>query len=417
MTNEKIEKALLYFKAAVSAIENGVLILNEVLGEDCAVLDFAAYRRTKLRVITPSSTETKTPDAGTSDDKDEEAFFNFTEKEIAKMPKFIKNQMKLKGGNVAHIRKKPNGTFEIRYRRNGLDISVSSKTLSLAKERFIERLNQLNTDGTSKTVLFSDFACTWLNVVKRPHVGDRTIDSYERTLKNYVFPAFGSVQLRNVRPLDVQKLLSDMLDAGNGRTAGMIYTLLKPIFDFAVAEEVIARSPMALIKKPKHEVKHGCALTLEEEKALTVRLLSSDSPLRWAFLFLLYTGIRRSELPSAELSPSWVTVVTAKTRKGENKKTRRIPVSPMLQPLLSEMTKERLSCNIDTLTHDFPKFAPGHHLHDLRHTFITRCQECGIPREVVSLWAGHKADNTMTSNVYTHFSDAFQLSEIEKLTY
>ena len=417
MKHEKIEQALLYFKAAVSAIENGVLILNEVLGENCAIEDFAAYRRTQLRVITSSCTQKTTPDVGTSSDENEEAFLHFTEKEIAKMPRFIKNQMKLKGGTVAHIRKKPNGTFEIRYRRAGLDISVSSKTLSLAKERFIERLNQLNTEGTSKNVLFSEFACTWMDVVKRPHVGERTIDSYERILKNYVFPTFGNVQLRNVRPFDVQKLLSDMLEAGNGRTAEMIFTLLKPIFDFAVAEEVIARSPMALIKKPKHEVKHGCALTLEEEKALTVRLLSSDSPLRWAFLFLLFTGIRRSELPSAEISDAWVTVVTAKTRKGENKKKRRIPVSPKLRPFLADMTKANLSCSIDALTHDFPKFAPGHHLHDLRHTFITRCQECGIPREVVSLWAGHKADNTMTSNVYTHFSDAFQLAEIEKLTY
>ena len=252
MKHEQIEQAPLHFKAAVSAIEDGVLILNEVLGGACAALDFAAYRRTMLRVITPSDTQKTTPDVGTSDEEDETAFYNFTEKEIQKMPRFIRNQMKLKGGTVAHIRKKTNGTFEIRYRRNGFDISISSKTLSLAKERFIERLNSLRTDGTSKTVLFSDFANTWLNVVKRPHVGDRTIDSYERTLKNYVFPAFGDAQLRNVRPLDVQKLLSDMLDAGNGRTAGMIFTLLKPIFDFAVAEEVISRSPMALIKKPKH---------------------------------------------------------------------------------------------------------------------------------------------------------------------
>ena len=71
----------------------------------------------------------------------------------------------------------------------------------------------------------------------------------------------------------------------------------------------------------------------------------------------------------------------------------------------------------DKLTQRFPDFAPGHHLHELRHTFITRAQECGIPRELVSLWAGHKADNTMTSNVYTHFSDEFQLQEIQKFDY
>ena len=59
----------------------------------------------------------------------------------------------------------------------------------------------------------------------------------------------------------------------------------------------------------------------------------------------------------------------------------------------------------------------NHHLHDLRHTFITRAQECGIRREIVSLWAGHKADNTMTSNVYTHFSREYQKAEIMKFDY
>ena len=54
MKQEKIEQALLHFKAAASAIEDGVLILNEVLGDSAAVEDFAAYRRTQLRVLTPS---------------------------------------------------------------------------------------------------------------------------------------------------------------------------------------------------------------------------------------------------------------------------------------------------------------------------------------------------------------------------
>lgn len=31
------------------------------------------------------------------------------------------------------------------------------------------------------------------------------------------------------------------------------------------------------------------------------------------------------------------------------------------------------------------KLFPPHNLHDLRHTSITRCRECGVPREIVSV--------------------------------
>ena len=72
---------------------------------------------------------------------------------------------------------------------------------------------------------------------------------------------------------------------------------------------------------------------------------------------------------------------------------------------------------MNRLGRTFKEWLPAHHLHELRHTFITRAQECGIAREVVSLWAGHKADNTMTTNVYTHFSEEFQLQEIKKFDY
>lgn len=357
------------------------------------------------------------PDVGTSGNDSEKALLKFTQKEISRMPKFVRTQYKLKGGTFAHIRRKENGTFEIRYRRSGINLSVSSKNLECAKERFIEKLNALSTCADNKNVTFADFACTWLDVVKRPHVQSKTLEDYDRILKNYINPHIGNVAIKNVRPMELQKIISEQLENGNGRTATMIYTVLKPVFDFAVGEELVSRSPMALIKKPKYEVRHGCALSLEEERAFVKRLTSSDSPLRFAFLFYLYTGIRRSELPTADISEKWIVVVTAKARKGETKKKRKIPVSPMLRPHLRQMTKQRLNQDLATLTHEFPKFAPGHHLHDLRHTFITRCQECGIPREVVSLWAGHKADNTMTSNVYTHFSEEFQLKEAEKLTY
>lgn len=347
----------------------------------------------------------------------ETVFLEFTKKELSKMPKFFQTIYKLKGGKAAHIRQKENGTYEIRYRRNGINLSVSSKNLSDAKERFIQALCTAKTDILNDKAFFGQYAMQWLEVVKKPQVKENTYSDYLLMFKAHIFPKFGKMRLRDVKPLDVQKLINGLYDKKTFRIAEKVYILLNALFAFAVSEDLIAKSPMALIRKPKYETKHGQAFTIEEERAFVEKCLSSNYPYRYALIFLLFTGIRRSELNSVQISSQWVTVITSKTRKGVAEKSRKIPISPMLRPFLPFMTKEALTQKLDTLTRGFSKLVPGRHLHELRHTFITRCQECGISRELTSLWAGHKADNTMTSNVYTHFSEEFQIGEIQKLRY
>ena len=333
------------------------------------------------------------------------------------MPKFFRNVYKLKGGKTAHIRQKENGTFEIRYRRDGFNISVSSKNLGEAKERFIQALCEAKTETMNDKTFFGQYAMQWLDVVKKPQIKENTWKNYLWTLQTYVFPKFGKMRLRDIKPIDVQKLLNGLEEKGIQRGSTNVYSILKPIFEFAVAEDLLVKNPMALIRKPKYETKHGEALTVEEERTFVEKCIASNFSCRYAYILLVFTGIRRSELPSVEISSQWVTVITSKGRKGEAPKKRKIPVSPMLKPFLPFMTKENLTINEVTLSKSISKLAEGHHLHELRHTFITRCQECGISRELTSLWAGHKADNSMTSNVYTHFSEEFQLGEIQKLRY
>ncbi len=347
----------------------------------------------------------------------ETVFLEFTKKELSKMPRFFRTIYKLKGGKAAHIRQRENGTYEIRYRRDGINLSVSAKVLEVAKERFIQALASAKAETFNDRVTFEQFATQWLEVVKKPQIKPNTWETYSWTLKTYVFPRFGKLRLKDIKPTDVQKLLNALEAKNITRGAQGVYVLLKPIFEFAVAEELIPRTPMRLIQKPKFEVKHGQAFSVEEERAFVEKCMASDCPYRYYLILLLFTGIRRSELYSAEISSQWIIVTTSKARKGESEKKRRIPVSPMLKPFLLFLKMEGLPSDPDNLSRSFKKFAPQRHLHELRHTFITRCQECGVSRELTSLWAGHKADNTMTSNVYTHFSEEYQLGEIKKLRY
>lgn len=73
--------------------------------------------------------------------------------------------------------------------------------------------------------------------------------------------------------------------------------------------------------------------------------------------------------------------------------------------------------NVNSLQSAMKRLFPEHHSHELRHTFISRCKESGVPSEVVSIWAGHSLSGTITTTVYTHYSDEFYLKEAEKVDY
>ena len=60
---------------------------------------------------------------------------------------------------------------------------------------------------------------------------------------------------------------------------------------------------------------------------------------------------------------------------------------------------------------DLPKFT----IHELRHTFISRCHEKGIDEIVVQKWVGHAIGSAMTKAVYTHIASDTEKSYIAKM--
>lgn len=197
-----------------------------------------------------------------------------------------------------------------------------------------------------------------------------------------------------------------------------LYGILSQIFKAAQNDRIIPASPMASIQRPTYEADEVVPLTRNEEKYLIETLFRVEHPCRYAIVFLLYTGMRRSELKDATTDGTWITTFSAKVRKGKNPKKRRIPISPMLRPYMDHFSAENLSFTADRLSRVVPKFLPNHTTHHLRHTFITRAVEFGVPEYLIKLWVGHSKDRrNVTGSVYTHFSDEFQLAQIEKIKY
>ena len=345
----------------------------------------------------------------------------FSEKEIQKMPKQFQKYFKT-GKIKANIRQR-NGIYEIRCQINKQNLSASSKRLYEAKEKFIKKLKELQItplpNYASEKFLLKDYMLQWLEATKKPYVKDTTYRFYMQAFNANIVPSFGDRDIKDIKQIELQSFINSFED--RKRTATNVSQLLSAIFDYAVADGIIPRSPMAKVRIPTYEQKHGTPLTRAEEKIFVDNLKSNNEDLYLqAYVFILYTGLRRSELSFVKINDTWITVTNGKQRKGKSEKQRRIPISPMLKKVLPLIDVNGITAlKTEPLTRHFKLMSANHHLHDLRHTFITRCQECGIQREIVSLWAGHAADSSITSTVYTHLEhyEENQLREIKKFSY
>lgn len=358
--------------------------------------------------------------------KNEQAFFLILSKRRKQMPikyREIFSEQWFKD----HTRIKANGTYEIRCNINKTPISGGGKDLDTAVENFIVKLVALDKGRKFSTpkkqeikrILFNVFAEDWFEVIKKPTVKPITYASFLTVYKAHIKPYFRKKFIDELTVMQIQPLFTNLIAQHKTKAAQDVKLLLNQIFKAAVAERYIALNPMDGVKVLKHHSKNGTALTYVEEREFLSKL--EKSKYRITFALMLFCGMRRAELNTAHIADGFVIVKNGKRRLADLETERKIPITPMLKPYIENSSEEELreaigySC--DLLSRAFKELCPSHHLHELRHTFVTRCQECGVAREVVSVWAGHAADSTMTSTVYTHFSEEFMFAEGKKIDY
>ena len=324
---------------------------------------------------------------------------------------------------IKHTRLKSNGIYEIRCTINGVALSGASKSFDVAAENFLKQLISLNSRMQEQNKIrqtgFEEFADEWLRIVKQPTVKPNTYKSYIHLYNLHILPYFRGMQLNQITAMRIQPLFTKLSEAKKTRTVQAVKVMLNQIFNAAVGERLITANPMDGVRVLRHNNKRGTALSMADEYDFIRKTVGH--PYRLAFMFLLYGGMRRGELKSVQISKGMLIIADGKKRLDEVQTSRRVPVTPMLEPYLKSATQEDISralnSNSEMLTRHFKELCSNHHLHELRHTFITRCQECGVSRELVSVWVGHAADKTMTSAVYTHFSDDFMKNEAKKVDY
>ena len=347
-------------------------------------------------------------------DTTKKGIVEFTEKEINAMPQNVKRLLLL-DKKRCRLRTHPSGkksvTYEIRFRRDGFDISASGKTIELAKANFLSKFKTAEIKEKNAPcnipLTFNAFSSYFFDSFRQEKVTAATLRTDKTRYNKYLKPYFKETPIKKITPLDCKKLIDQIKEQGKGKTADELHSLLNIIFKSAIAHGIIEHNPLDIVLHISHQRKNGQALTREEEIRLKNALQGSQYVT--ALMILLYTGLRPNELLTAQIQDNFIIAQNSK-RKNKKVEFKKIPIIKALRPFLSIPLSVP---SLDTLRKHFNKILPNHILYDLRTTFYTRCDEYGVTAAARDEFVGHS--NGALTNTYRNLSNDYLLQEGKKL--
>lgn len=323
---------------------------------------------------------------------------------------------------------------------NGNYISKSSETFSSILINFYDRKLKDNVISESSYLIYQ-----------------RIIDIIRKKAKFFDYP------IQKISVNDIENF-KDSIRIYSNESINKIWGCLKIVFKIAYFRRIIdynimldetLKKPFSIKLTPKIE-----ALNTEEEKSLIEKLEKSRSTYRYACLLQLYTGARMGEILAIcrdciDLENNTLTIkrtitkdkngklrlsehtkgykITSNTDKGKRTFTMRPEVLKIIKALLDRKRKnpkgllfwdkkkhKLISPNyinqfLKTLNKNSEITDKPLHTHVLRHTFITRCVECGMNLKAIQYLVGHIRGSSITLDIYTTISDDFLKKELEKI--
>lgn len=348
-------------------------------------------------------------------ESEQTGFLKFTKKEISKMPKKTR-EIFLSNGAVAHVRKRKSGAYtycyDIRWRKNGYDICASSTDLETAKERFITAFtNTMQGEPIpTKQLTFDKIAEEWFSC-RKGRITAETYKHYYSYYTRYIYPLLAGKNIRNIRSAELMKILQQVDD--KKRACEDIRSILNQIFNYAYYNGLITHNPVKLIEFIKYQRTTRTALTDNEIRYFVAKLNEPEfAEYRTELLLELYFGLRPCEVETARIDGDFLIARNAKRKKGRIE-YKRIPFSRMAKESITSIPP--VLRKTERLNQIFKRIFPDKTQYVLRHTFATKCQEF-VRQEIVDIWLGDNSER-LIGQTYTHFSDAFMLSEMAKVKY
>lgn len=146
-------------------------------------------------------------------------------------------------------------------------------------------------DPHSGKVLFRDFANDWL--ASRPDLRPRSARQYRSLLDRHLIPTFGGQPIAEVSPSQVRTWYSGVVARKTPGAATSAYRLLRAIFNTALHDELLARSPCRIAGAGADRAVERPKLTRDEVQALTDGV---PEKLKAAVTLAAWGALRRGEV-------------------------------------------------------------------------------------------------------------------------
>ena len=310
-----------------------------------------------------------------------------------------------------------NGGYYARVKSRGKEIrrSLGTKDRALAQRKLREfRDEQRHVDASRGNLTLAHLCDRWL--ATKQNCKPKTFATKVRVIQAIKdqWPDGSAQRLRDIVSSQADLFLA-RFDFGAASQNAFV-TVLRELFDFAVRDNCISKSPCAHLQYQKRPKPIRPTPTFEEFKAIIANVgaqrFNADAEDSADFLeFMGLAGLGQAEAASlrrgdVDFEAEHIVTFRHKTTTGFT-----VPIFPQLRPLLSKLcankAPEERVFKIDNAKKALAGACrrlglPAFTQRSLRRMFITRAIERGADVKVISQWQGHKDGGKLILDTYSH---------------
>ena len=347
------------------------------------------------------------------------ATIKFTKSEVANMAQTFKKEF-IANGLVARIIKRQSGKktflYEIRYRRNGYNISASSTDLNEAKKKFLHMTTQNEIVKYQVKKIKSGFNLLheifdeWL-IYKQDTITPKALRERINNF-NQLPETIKNTPISYIRTADISACLKNL----SPRKQEDIRSLFNMIFSYSMASGIISHNPVALIPFKRAERQNRDSLSTKESIDFIKNVMQNEyEEIRQPLLLYYFFGIRPCEIDKDAHREENFFICRNRKRKNGKIEYKKIPINKQAERYIDWSKPLHAMVSHNTFSKRTKKLLKGKTAYNLRHTFSSVCQQF-VRQEIVDIWIGDSPIR-LIGKVYTHFPDEFMKDEMDKVIF